>query len=183
MNGSGRADSNHQPLGREKTFLGRLDYSTGLPIMVILMVFILVVGCPLLSMASPHQTTTLEIPVPGNTIPKTLTFPVYEQQGIRYFSAGIGKEERELHFPPSALKLIFVQGERAFMAGVTLEIHTKEGDAIISIPAEETQGPWLFINAPSGKYLIKATSSDGKIVERSVKISENTSTVVHFRWP
>lgn len=143
----------------------------------------LMVGIPLAVIASPHQTSKLEIPVPGDTIPKTLTFPLYEQAGIRYFSAGIGKEERGLPYPPYALKLIFVQGERAFLAGVSLEIHSKSGNEVISIPAEEVQGPWLFIDAPNGNYLIKATSSSGSTLEKSVKISGHTTSVVHFRWP
>lgn len=145
--------------------------------------FFLVMAFPLFAIASAHQTSTLEIPLQGDTIPKTMAFPLYEQEGIRYFSAGIGKEERSLSYPPYSLKLIFVQGDRAFLAGVSLEIHKQDGGATISIPSEEVQGPWLFIDAPKGNYSIKATSSTGKSVERMVKISEKPTSVVHFRWP
>ncbi|MDR4495662.1 MAG: hypothetical protein AB7P17_10775 [Nitrospirales bacterium] len=144
--------------------------------------FLLMLGCPLIAVASPHQTSTLEIPLQGDTIPQTMTFPLYEQQGIRYFSAGIGKEERSLSYPPYALKLIFVQGDRAFLTGVSLEIHKEDGNTTISIPAEEVQGPWVFIDAPKGNYLIKATSSTGKTVERMAKITEKSTSVIHFRW-
>ncbi len=148
-----------------------------------LIIGFLVLGLPLLVAASPHQTSTLEIPLQGDMIPQTMTFPLYEQEGIRYFSAGVGKEERGLSYPPYSLKLILVQGERAFLAGVSLEIHKDEGNTVISIPAEEVQGPWLFINAPKGKYLIKATSSTGKTLERKVEITGNATSVIHFRWP
>jgi len=148
----------------------------------LLLAFFLMLGFPLTAIASSNQTSKLEIPVPGDTIPKTLTFPLYEKKGIRYFSAGIGKEERSLPYPPYALKLIFVKGDRAFLAGVTIEIRTKDGNEIITIPAKEVQGPWLFIDLPSGNYLIKTTSSDGKTLEKSVKITKNASSVIHFRW-
>ena len=143
----------------------------------------LTLGFPFLVVASPHQTSKLEIPLQGGAIPQTMTFPLYEQEGIRYFSAGVGKEERELSYPPYSLKLILVQGERAFLAGVSFEIHKEDGSTAISIPAEEIQGPWVFINAPKGKYSIKATSSSGKTLERKVEIKGNASSVVHFRWP
>ena len=143
----------------------------------------LTLGFPFLVVASPHQTSTLEIPLQGDTIPQTMTFPLYEQEGIRYFSAGVGKEERGLSYPPYSLKLILVQGERAFLAGVSLEIHKEDSNTVISIPAEEIQGPWVFINAPKGKYSIKATSSSGKTLERKVAIKGNASSVIHFRWP
>ncbi len=37
--------------------------------------------------ASSHQVKLLEIPLPTGGIPKTLTFPLYEQESIQYFSA------------------------------------------------------------------------------------------------
>lgn len=64
--------------------------------------------------ASSDQVTLLEIPVPSESISKTLTVPVYEQASIQYFSAGLSKEERSLTYPSFSLKLIFVQGERAY---------------------------------------------------------------------
>lgn len=147
------------------------------------MTFFLMMGCPLLVIASPHQTSTLEIPLQGDTIPQTMAFPLYEQEGIRYFSAGVGKEERSLSYPPYSLKLIFVEGDRAFLTGVSLEIQKEDASTTISIPADEVQGPWMFIDAPKGNYSIKATSSSGKTIERMVKITGHASTVVHFRWP
>lgn len=159
----------------------RLSFNPGIWKSVI--TFFLVMAFPHLSVASPHQTSTLEIALQGDTIPKTMIFPLYEQEGIRYFSAGIGKEERSLSYPPYSLKLIFVQGDRAFLAGVSLEIHKQDGGTTISIPSEEVQGPWLFLDAPKGVYSIKATSSNGKTVERMIKITEKSTSVVHFRWP
>jgi hypothetical protein len=72
--------------------------------------------------ASEHFSKYLEIQLEGETIPKQLNFPLYEQNNTQYFSAGLGKEERSLSYPPYPLKLIFVKGERAFLANVAIEV-------------------------------------------------------------
>jgi hypothetical protein len=103
--------------------------------------------------ATEHLSKFLEIPLEGGNIPQTLNFPLYEQNNIQYFSAGLGKEERSLSYPPYPLKLIFVKGERAFLASVAIEVLHHDGTNLISISGEEVQGPWLFLNLPAGKYV------------------------------
>ena len=147
----------------------------------------LLLGLPSLVIAQKgggQQVTTLEIPSKhGDTRPK-LRFPVYEQNGIRYFSAGLGKEERELTFPPYPLKLIFVQGERAYLAGVNVEILKQpEGTILSTIPGNEVEGPWLFVNLPTGDYMIKATNSGGVTINKSVTVPTKKPQKLHFRWP
>jgi hypothetical protein len=135
------------------------------------------------ALASSNQVSILEIPLPGGGLPSALTFPVYEQEGIRYFSAGMGKEERSLVYPPYSAKLIFVKGERAFLAGVTIEIATQEGNPLVTIPDKEVQGPWLFIDLPKGRYQLTATDSQGIALKRSVTVRGDSTHSVHFRWP
>ncbi len=124
----------------------------------------------------------LEIPLEGKSIPDKLRFPLYEQNAVQYFSAGLGKEERSLAYPPYSLKLIFVKGERAFLAGVAVEVINSEQTTLVSIPGEEVQGPWLFLNLPPGKYVIKATDSSGTTIEKSISLSGGKTSPVHFRW-
>jgi hypothetical protein len=133
--------------------------------------------------ASSNQVSTLEIPLPGGGIPSALTFSVYEQEGIRYFSAGMGKEERSLVYPPYSAKLIFVKGKRAFLAGVTVEIATQDGSPLVTIPANEVQGPWLFIDLPKGRYQLTATDSQGIALKRSMTVRGDSTHSIHFRWP
>jgi len=132
---------------------------------------------------SPHQVKTLEIPFPNGNINKPLTFPLYEQQGIQYFSGGLGKEERSVSYPPFPLKLIFVQGERAFLAGITVHIAKEDGTPLLSIPGKEVEGPWLFINLPTGTYVISGTRSQGLTIKKTTTLQPGKSTTVHFRWP
>ena len=133
--------------------------------------------------ASSHQVKLLEIPLPPGSIPKTLTFPLYEQESIQYFSAGLGKEERSLTYPPFPLKLIFVQGKRAYLAGVSIHLANEDGTPRFEIPGEEVEGPWLFINIPAGTYVISGTDSDGTTIKKTITVQTTKSTVVHFRWP
>ena len=133
--------------------------------------------------ASSHQAKVLEIPLPAENIPKTLTFPLYEQGSNQYFSAGLGKEERSLIYPPFPLKLIFVQGERAFLAGVSIQVANEDGTQILKIPGEEVEGPWLFIKIPSGTYVVSGTDSSGTTIKKTISVQTEKSTVVHFRFP
>ena len=133
--------------------------------------------------ASSNQVKILEIPLPTGSIPKTLTFPLYEQGSIQYFSGGLGKEERSLRYPPFPLKLIFVKGVRAFLAGVSVHIAKEDGTQLLTVPGEEVEGPWLFINIPAGTYVISGTDSDGTTIKKTITVPKDKSTVVHFRWP
>jgi len=133
--------------------------------------------------ASSHHVKVLEIPIAAESIPKILRFPLYEQESIQYFSAGIGKEERSLTYPPFPLKLIFVQGERAFLAGVSVHLVNEDGTLQLKIPGEDVEGPWLFINIPSGVYVVSGTDSNGTSIKKTITIQTDKSTVVHFRFP
>jgi len=131
---------------------------------------------------SEHISKFLEIPLEVGSIPDKLRFPLHEQNNIQYFSAGLGKEERSLSYPPYPLKLIFVKGERAFLASVAIDVLQSDGTALISIPGEAVQGPWLFLNLPAGKYVVKATDSGGTTIEKSINLAGKKTTTVHFRW-
>ena len=132
---------------------------------------------------SSHLVKILEIPFHKGNIPKTLTFPLYEQESIQYFSAGLGKEERSLTYPPFPLKLIFVQGERAFLASVSVHIAKEDGTTLLKIPGKEVEGPWLFINIPTGTYIVSGVDSNGTTVEKTISVLTDKPIVVHFRWP
>jgi hypothetical protein len=79
--------------------------------------------------------------------------------------------------------LIFVKGQRAFLANVTIEVLHHDRTNLISIPGEEVQGPWLFLNLPAGKYVVQAIDSGGTTIEKIINLAAKTTTTVHFRWP
>jgi hypothetical protein len=63
--------------------------------------------------------------VDGRTVVDTL--PIYHAGSVRYFSAGIGIEERSAQYPPFSLKLVFTAGGKPFLAGVAVTIRPTKG--------------------------------------------------------
>jgi hypothetical protein len=76
-----------------------------------------------------------------------------------------------------------VKGERAFLAGVATRLSQIDGTPLLNIPGEEVEGPWLFINIPTGTYEVSGTDSTGTTIKKTITVQTDKSTVVHFRFP
>ena len=140
------------------------------------------------AVTSAHAESSSDVPwsileVPSSTDEITLKFTLYEAKDVQYFSAGVGIEERRAVYPQYPLKLILVQGIRAFLAEVNISITKSDGTPLVKIPSEHVMGPWVFINLPSGSYTISATDSNQRTIERKVRVEGTQTRVVHFRWP
>ena len=83
---------------------------------------------------SSATVTSSMLEVPSSDEEVKLTFPLYQTNNVQYFSAGVGVEERNATYPTYRLKLIFVQGERAFLADVTISIAKSDGTTLADIP-------------------------------------------------
>ena len=137
--------------------------------------------------AADSSTTIVEsklvVPFKG-PIPKgPLTFPLFKGETFQYFSAGVGLEERQLTYPPYPLKLILVQGTRAFLSNVSITARQLDGPLTIDIPATHVDGPWVFLNIPAGTYLVTATNHHQKSIEKQVSVIQEETQTVHLRWP
>jgi hypothetical protein len=108
--------------------------------------------------------------------------PLHETAGVRYFSAGVGLEERAAEYPAFSLKLVFTAGGRPFLAGVDVAIQPAKGGAAIHIPPEQVEGPWLFVELPSGIYDITATHADRTQGLKGVKVNAGKQKTVYLRW-
>ncbi|MCA9471510.1 MAG: hypothetical protein MRJ96_01220 [Nitrospirales bacterium] len=133
---------------------------------------------------SSANTTESTLSVPYNgTVPKgPLTFPLYKGNGFQYFSAGVGLEERQLTYPTYPLKMILVQGARAFLSKVSLTIKQLDGPLTFEIPASHVEGPWVFVNIPTGTYLVTAEDSQQHTIEKQVSVTKGKTTVLYLRW-
>jgi hypothetical protein len=107
--------------------------------------------------------------------------PLYRTAGIRYFSVGVGVEEREATYPPFSLKLVFTAGGKPYLAGVDVTIQPAKG-AAITIPREQVEGPWLFVDLPSGTYDISATYGEHKQALKGIKVVGGKQKTVYLRW-
>jgi len=111
------------------------------------------------------------------------TLPLYQQNGIRYFSAGVGIEERQGLYPAYPLKIVLVSGPRTYLSSVTISIQAQNGSKILDIPPDQVGGPWLFINLPPGTYFIIGSSGKAPVVKRAVTLTKSKTTQVILRWP
>lgn len=119
--------------------------------------------------------------IDGRTVVDTL--PVYHAGSVRYFSAGIGIEERSAEYPPFSLKLVFTAGGKPFLAGVAVTIRPAKGGPPINIPRDHVNGPWLFVELPSGTYHLTAIHADRTQDLKGVTVEGGKMKTVHLRWP
>ena len=108
--------------------------------------------------------------------------PLYKSGNIRYFSAGVGLEERQAEYPPFSLKLIFTAGGKPYLTGVEVAIRASKGETAISIPKEQVEGPWLFVDLPLGTYDIAATYGTQKQFLQGITIVAGKQKTLYLRW-
>jgi len=102
---------------------------------------------------------------------------------VRYFSAGVGVEERRTEYPPFSLKLVFTAGGKPYLTGVDVTVRREKGEGPpITISHEQMKGPWLFIDLPSGTYDISAVYGDQKQEVRGLRVVEGHQKTIHLRW-
>lgn len=126
------------------------------------------------------EVLELEQQIDGKVLKNYL--PLHEKGGVRYFSAGVGLEERSAEYPAFSLKLVFTAGGKPFLAGVDVAIQPAKGGAALRIPREQVEGPWLFVDLPSGIYDITATHGDRTQVLKGVNVSAGKQRIVYLRW-
>jgi hypothetical protein len=108
--------------------------------------------------------------------------PIYREGNIRYFSAGVGLEERVARYPAFPLKMIFVAGIRSLLSQISVTITDSKGAVRLQVPAEHVTGPWLFVDLPAGKYAITATRRDQTQAMSTAEVGRGRTRAVYLRW-
>jgi hypothetical protein len=126
------------------------------------------------------QFIELEYQVHGQASKGSL--PLYQTEGVRYFSAGVGIEERSAQYPPFSLKLVFTAGGKPFLARVAVIIQPARGGLPISIPRDHVNGPWLFVDLPSDTYHLTAVYADQTQILKGVKVETGKTKTMYLRW-
>ena len=118
----------------------------------------------------------------GNGQAVTYQLPLYRSGAVRYFSAGVGIEERHASYPTFSLKLVFTAGGRPFLTGVDVSIRPAKGGEAIHIDHERVEGPWLFVDLPSGIYDVSASQGERRQELKGIKVEAGKQTTAHLRW-
>ncbi len=101
--------------------------------------------------------------------------PLKQADWLKYYSTGIGLDERSKAISGFPLKLIFANLRGEFLASVKVSVEGPGG-----IKAELTsEGPWLFLDLVPGVYRIKA-QVDNLSAERLVRIERGRTKVVYM---
>lgn len=126
------------------------------------------------------EVVELSHQVDGRTVVETI--PLHRAGTSRYFSAGVGLEERTAEYPPFPLKVVFTAGGKPYLSGVSVTIQPAKGGPALTIPQDQVEGPWLFVDLPAGVYDVTATYRDSKQGLKGVKVETGKQKVVHLRW-
>ncbi|HET8721507.1 MAG TPA: hypothetical protein VFM24_05735 [Nitrospira sp.] len=108
--------------------------------------------------------------------------PLHHSGNIRYFSAGVGLEERQAEYPAFSLKLVFTAGGKPYLTGVEVAIQPRKGDSAVSISKEHIEAPWLFVDLPAGVYDIIAVYGTEKRSATGVTIVPGKQKTLYLRW-
>jgi|DewCreStandDraft_4_1066084.scaffolds.fasta_scaffold133508_1 hypothetical protein len=117
----------------------------------------------------------------GRTVVEVL--PLHRVGEVRYFSAGVGFEERAAEYPPFPLKLVLTAGGKPYLAGATVRIAAHKNATVLTIPREHVEGPWLFVDLPPGSYDITATHGNSTQILGGIKVEAGKQKTVYVRWP
>lgn len=130
--------------------------------------------------ADSGEYVELSHQVDGRTVVDRL--PLYRSGALRYFSAGVGMEERVAEYPPFPLKIVFTAGGKPFLAGVSVTIQPAGGGPALAIPREQVEGPWLFVDLPSGIYDVTAAYGDTVQKLEHIKVQPEKPKTIYLRW-
>ena len=108
--------------------------------------------------------------------------PLHRAGDVRYFSAGIGLEERAAQYPPFSLKLVFTAGGKPFLSGVSVTIQPVKDGAAVTIPQEQVEGPWLFVDLAPGVYNVTAIHRDRTQGLTGITVEAGKQKTIHLRW-
>ena len=113
----------------------------------------------------------------------TAPAPAIQSQGsITYISGGITADERDAMKPVTKdynLRLMFALNVGSYVANVKVKITNGKGKTVLDTVSE---GPWLYVKLPAGKYKISAEYHD-KLVTRSATVAARKGASATFIWP
>lgn len=110
---------------------------------------------------------------------------VQQAGAIRFLTGGIGADEaRAMRERRSKYPLTLTFAQKAgqanqFLSRVLVEISRDDGAQLLCATSE---GPYLFVDLPAGKYRVVAASK-GQVLERKVDLAADSHADLTLLWP
>jgi hypothetical protein len=103
-------------------------------------------------------------------------------ENITFVSGGLSEPERknlEETGRKYSLKVIFSNERGEYLSDVTVRISGQRGESILTTVSN---GPWFFINLPSGTYDLEVSYRRDRKRISQVKIEERSQTSLCVQW-
>jgi hypothetical protein len=103
------------------------------------------------------------------------------EQGISYMMGGVGIGEREMMESLARdynVKLVFAEEIGVYLAFVDVTVQDRDGKQVFS---GVTNGPWLYLNLPTGNYMVKAAfDNETKQINLHVASDGRVARLMHW---
>ncbi len=107
-----------------------------------------------------------------------LSYAIVAQDAV-VWHGGISEEERALA-PDAGTRLVFFVSAGSFLSDIAVNITNSSGQEVVNVT---TNGPWLYLNLPSGTYDVRAQRRNGDVQSLKVDIDENADQEFAFMFP
>ena len=104
------------------------------------------------------------------------------EKNITFLSGGVSERERENLQEMGkkySLKLMFSKKKGEYLSDVTVKILDQMDKTILTTVSN---GPWFFINLPSGTYDLEVSFQKNRKRISQVKVEEKSQTVIGVQW-
>lgn len=106
---------------------------------------------------------------------------VQNQNGISYFSGGVGEVERARLDKAARdfnLKVVMALKNGDYLTDAAVLVTDLQGNRVLELPS---QGPWFYAKLPPGTYNV-SVSTGGETQQKRVSVAATEQQVVHFYW-
>ena len=105
-----------------------------------------------------------------------------KQRDITLLSGGVGEAEREILSEIGkdyALKLIFSNEKGEYLSDVKVKMYDEKGKPILETVSD---GPWVFVDLPSGSYRLETSFKAEQKRISSIDIGKETQKVISVQF-
>ena len=118
--------------------------------------------------------------IAGAVHAQSLPQPV-SQNGIAYITGGVGEDEVQVFRAAASrysLRLTFASKSGHYLSDVDVAIVSSTDQSILAV---HTEGPFLFVRLPAGRYQVHARAE--RITEtRGIRVPAHGGVDLHFYW-